>query len=123
MLYMSLPMGIGSLLVFHYYEPYDIVLARTMTLVTMAAFQWFNAWNCRSESLSIFQLNPFGNKWLIFATGFVLTLQFFLLHNPLMQKIFRTVPITFNQWCVVIAVASPIFFVEEIRKYIVRNWW
>lgn len=123
MLYMSIPMGIGSLLVFLYYEPYNIVHARTMTLVTMAAFQWFNAWNCRSERLSIFQLNPFGNKWLILATGFVLVLQIFLLHNSFMQKIFRTVPITFTQWCIVVVVASPIFFVEEIRKYIVRNWW
>ena len=123
MLYMSIPMGIGSLLVFHYYATYNIVHARTMTLVTMAAFQWFNAWNCRSERLSIFQLNPLGNKWLILATGFVLALQIFLLHNSFMQTVFRTVPITLTQWGIVIAVASPIFFVEEIRKYIVRKWY
>lgn len=122
-LYMSIPMGIGAIAVFSYYAPYNIHLARTMAMVTLAACQWFNAWNCRSETRSTFHMSPFSNKWLILATIFVLFLQVVILYNPVMQTIFRTVPITLNQWGLVIAVASPIFFIEEIRKLIVRHWW
>ena len=35
-------------------------------------FQWFNAWNCRSLTKSVFQLGFFSNKWLILATIFVI---------------------------------------------------
>lgn len=121
-LYMSIPMGIGAIAVFTYYAPYNIHLARTMAMVTLAACQWFNAWNCRSERQSIFSMSPFGNKWLILATVFVFFLQVLILYNPIMQTVFRTVPITLQQWGLVLAVASPIFLVEEVRKLIVRSW-
>jgi Ca2+-transporting ATPase len=123
MLYMSLPMGIVSLLVFHAYEATDINLARTMCLVTMAAFQWFNAWNCRSETRSVFTLGLFSNKWLIMATTLVLALQFLILNNTTMQFIFKTVPLNAAQWGLILAVTSPLFVVEELRKYIVRTYY
>jgi len=123
MMYMALPMGIASTYVFYVYYPYDIVHARSMTLVTMAMFQWFNAWNCRSETKSVFQLGLFTNKWLLFAIVVVLGLQFFVLHNPVMQRIFDTKPISAAQWGMIFLVSSSIFFIEEIRKFVARKWW
>lgn len=123
MLYMSLPMGIVSLAMFNAYQSTDINLARTMCLVTMAAFQWFNAWNCRSETRSVFTLGFFSNKWLVMATTLVLFLQFLILNNATMQFIFKTVPLTASQWGLILAVTSPLFVVEEIRKYIVRTYY
>ena len=121
--YMAIPMGIGSLLIFYYYAPFNLEHARSMTLVTMAMFQWFNAWNCRSERLSNFQLNFFANKWLLAATALVFGLQILVLHNRFMQFIFKTVPISFNQWLLVIVIASPIFFLEELRKFITQRYF
>ena len=120
MLFISIPMGLTSLFIFSYYYQYDIVYARTMTLITMAMFQWFNAWNCRSETKSIFQLGFFTNKWLILATSFVFLLQLALLHVPFMQKIFKTMPLSIADWAIVIAISLPIIFIEEIRKSVVR---
>jgi len=123
MFYMALPMGIASTYIFYIYYPYDIVHARSMTLVTMAMFQWFNAWNCRSETKSVFQLGLFSNKWLLFAIAIVLGLQFFVLHNPVMQRIFNTKPISLSEWGLIFAVSSSLFVLEEIRKWVVRNYW
>lgn len=121
MFYMAIPMAIGSLLLFNHYYPTNLNHARTMTLITMAIFQWFNAWNCRSERYSIFQLGFFANKWLILATLFVLFLQFFMVYSPIMQAIFKTVPLSFTDWTVIFVVASSVIVLDEVRKWFVRR--
>lgn len=122
MLFMAIPMGIGSLWMFMRYYEQDLILARTMALITMAMFQWFNAWNCRSESRSIFAVGLFSNGWLLLATGFVLCLQLLIVYAPFMQAIFKTVPLTYQQWLLVGAVSSSILWLEELRKLVARIW-
>jgi len=85
-------------------------------------FQWFNAWNCRSENKSIFQLGLFTNRWLVAATTFVLFLQFFLVYNPFMQKLFKTVPLKFNDWILIFIISSSVLVLEELRK-LVTNYF
>ena len=123
MLFVSIPMGLGSLWVFLQYYQTDIAYARTMTLLTMAMFQWFNAWNCRSETQSIAQLGFFTNPWLIAATVFVLGLQVLLIYAPFMQLIFDTVPLSLQDWGLVFAISAPIVLFEELRKLCVRRWY
>jgi len=121
MLYMALPMAVFSLLIFYRYFKIDLVHARSMTLVTMAMFQWFNAWNCRSETKSIFQLGFFSNRWLLLALAVVFGLQILVLHNPFMQRLFKTVPISLSQWALIIFLSSSIVLFEEIRKWFMRR--
>jgi len=120
-LYMAIPMGLVSLLMFTWYYEADEQYARTITLLTMAMFQWFNAWNCRSEDRSLLEIGLFSNRWLIAATSFVLFLQIVLLYAPFMQRIFKTVPVSLSDWLLVIAVSAPIILIEEVRKYFVRR--
>ena len=125
-LYFALPMGIVSIIVFSWtYDglPESIPYARTMTLVTMAMFQWFNAWNCRSEKKSLWQIGFFSNKWLIVATLFVLGLQFALVYTPFMRYIFKTVPLSAADWAVIFCLSAPILLIEEIRKWIVKRFF
>ena len=124
-LYMAIPMGVASLIVFQWTYTglaASLPYARTMTLITMAMFQWFNAWNCRSEGKSIFQLGIFSNTWLIGATLLVLCLQFAILYLPFMQYIFKTVPLAPSDWALIVAVSAPIVLLEEARKWIVRQY-
>jgi Ca2+-transporting ATPase len=118
-LYMAVPMGLGSLYMFWWYCHIDLVYARTAALITMAMFQWFNAWNCRSEWLSVYQLGFFSNRWLIAATVFVLGLQFLLLYVPFMQHRFSTVPLAAYDWFLIIILAASIVVLEQIRKWYV----
>ncbi|MGE0009695.1 MAG: cation-translocating P-type ATPase [Candidatus Babeliales bacterium] len=118
---MSIPMGIVSIGIFAYYAPINLTLARTLAMTTLATCQWFNAWNCRSEHHSLLEMSPFSNLWLIAATVLVLILQLAILYIPILQKVFNTVSLTIEQWLLVLMLASPVFLIEEIRKYLVRH--
>ena len=118
---MAIPMMIGTLFLFKGYFENDLAKAWTISLTTLAVFQWFNAWNCRHESKSIFQMNPFSNKFLVGATLIIVSLQLLVVYNPLMQKFLRTVPLEFSEWLVIIPIAASIVLVEEIRKFFYRR--
>jgi len=121
MFVMAIPMMIGTLFLFKGYFENDIAKAWTISLTTLAVFQWFNAWNCRHESKSIFQMNPFSNKFLVGATLVIISLQLLVIYNPLMQKFLRTTPLELSEWLVIIPIAASIVLVEEIRKLFYRR--
>jgi len=118
---MAVLMMIGTLFLFKGYFESDIEKAWTISLTTLAMFQWFNAWNCRHESKSIFQMNPFSNKFLVGATFIVISLQLLVIYNPFMQKFLRTVPLELSEWLVIIPITASIILVEEIRKFFYRR--
>ncbi len=115
---MSIPMVIGTVWVFNQYHEFDLVKARTMALITMAAFQWFNAWNCRSQTQSVFRMNPFSNRFLIGALTLVVLLQVLVIYHPGMQLVFRTTALTVNEWLLAISLAATVLIGEEMRKFI-----
>lgn len=116
----SIVMMLGTLTLFQDYVAADMTKAWTIALTTLAAFQWFNAWNCRSDTKSIFQMNPFGNAYLVGATLIVIGLQLLAVYNPLLQKILHTTALTFGEWITILVVAVSIIFAEEARKLIYR---
>lgn len=118
MFLMAIPMMIGTLFLFGKFYQVDMVKAWTISLTVLAAFQWFNAWNCRSESKSIFQLNPFSNKFLLGSTITIIILQLFAVYNPLMQKLLHTTALSLQDWLLIVPIASSIVIVEELRKLI-----
>ena len=120
-LLMSVVMMVGTLFLFRGYFQNDIVKAWTVSLTTLAVFQWFNAWNCRHESKSIFQMNLFSNKYLVAATCIIISLQLLVIYNPLMQSLFHTTALGVSDWFVIIPIASSIVLVEEIRKFFHRR--
>lgn len=121
MFLMALPMAIGTLFLFKGYIETDLAKAWTMALTTLAVFQWFNAWNCRHESKSIFQMNPFSNIFLAGATLIVIFLQLVVVYHPLMQKLLHTVPLELSEWLMSISIAASIVVIEEIRKFFYRR--
>jgi len=110
----------GSLILFHRYLGQGIVVAQTVTLTTMAVFQWFRIWSVRSEDKSIFHQNPFTNPYLVAATALVIVWQLLALYTPFMQQVLRTVPLAWSDWITIISVAASVVVVEEIRKLAVR---
>jgi Ca2+-transporting ATPase len=121
-LYMASLMGLGSLIIFYLNYQQDLAYARTMTLLTMAMFQWFNAWNCRSDYKSVFTLGVFSNRWLLLATSVVLGLQVAVVYMPVLQKIFKTVPISGLDWLIVFCISITVFIAEECRKLFVNKF-
>jgi Ca2+-transporting ATPase len=120
MFVMAIPMMIGSIAIFKMYYQIDMVKASTMTLTLLAVFQWFNAWNCRHESKSVFQMNPFSNKWLVFSTITVFLLQILAVYHPFMQKYLHTTSLNLSEWIFIVSAAGSIIVFEEIRKLVYR---
>jgi len=120
LLFMALPMAIGSLALFSWYLANDAAKAVTVSLTVLAVFQWFNAWNCRSDRISAFRLG-LSNKFLLGATVTIFVFQLFAVYSPLLQGVLHTVPLALIDWVLIIAVASTILTSEEIRKYFVRH--
>lgn len=114
-------MTLGSLIIYHALYKIDLATTQTMMLVCMALFQWFNAWNCRSETQSIWQRGLTSNRLLIMMTMLVLLLQLIIVYVPEFQYLFKTVPLSLAQWGIIIMIASSIIVVEEVRKAIVRH--
>ena len=113
----AVPMAVGSLILFSLYQS-DLEKARTITLTSMAMFQWFNAWNCRSETISIMKLNFFSNIWLLRATLLVFVLQVAVVYIPFLQHMFHTVPLTLREWSLIMLVSFSVIIIEELRKKI-----
>lgn len=121
MIIMALPMMIGTLYLFSQYFETDITKALTMSLTVLAVFQWFNAWNCRSENKSIFSMSLFSNIYLAGATLIVILLQFAAIYTPFLQKILHTTPLGLSEWITILLISTSIIFIEEFRKFIYRR--
>lgn len=121
MLNMAMPMMVVTLFLFQTYLETDLAKALTVSLTLLAVFQWFNAWNCRSEDRSIFLSNPLENKSIVVATFVALAFQLLAVYHPLFQKFLHTVPLALSDWLVIIALATSIILVEEARKFLWRN--
>jgi len=116
-------MTLGTLFVFIKFLPasggfdsLDLIKAQTMALTTLAVFQWFNAWNCRSRDKSIFMTNPFSNIYLLLSTVIVILLHAAILYIPFLQKIFSTTGLTATEWVGILIICSSVILVEEVRK-------
>ncbi|HEY0010641.1 MAG TPA: HAD-IC family P-type ATPase [Candidatus Paceibacterota bacterium] len=120
MLLMGAVMVIGTLYLFMQYADSDMTKALTVSVTTLAIFQWFNAWNCRSETRSLFAMNPFGNLYLVGATALVAALHYLALTVPFLQEVLHTMPLTAAEWLMCIGVASTVIIAEEVRKLIRR---
>jgi len=117
---MASVMAIGTLYLFGDYANGDPKKAWTISLTLLAVFQWFNVLNCRSHKLSIFQMNPFSNLFVLGALVIVVSLQMFALYTSLGQKLLHTVPLSLSEWGIIFAIASSIIITEEVRKFIYR---
>lgn len=75
----------------------------------------------RSEKQSLFSIGIFSNKPLIGAVIIALLLQFVITYAPFFQPIFKTESLTLNEFLLVAAASSLVFFAVEIEKAISRK--
>jgi len=95
--------------------------ARTVAVTTMVFFQFFQAWNSRSEYDSIFRINPLGNPFLFYSMIAAVLAQLAFIYSPPLQWVFRTVPLTATEWVRVLAVAASVLLVVELDKWLRRR--
>jgi Ca2+-transporting ATPase len=90
--------------------------ARTIAVTTMVFFQFFQAFNSRSELQSLFRMNPLGNPFLFFGSIAAFMAQLAAIYLPFMQWIFRMEPIMPMEWLRIGLVSVTVVIVVEIDK-------
>ena len=92
----------------------------TMTFTCFVLFDMFNALTCRSESKSILrgELALTGNRMFNLAVGGSLLGQLAVIYIPFFQRIFQTEGLGPRDLGVLAAIASTVFWADEIRKYL-----
>ena len=111
----------GSMYMFYRYLPEGLEKSRTMTFITMAFFQLFNAFNMRSLKYSVFSIGIFSNKYLILAIIVSVVLQFTAVQTSVIQPIFKFVALSMNEWMSVILLTSSVLWFGEVYKYIKKS--
>ncbi len=110
-------MAVGTLGLFWYAtQNGGLDYARTVAFTTMAAFQWFQAFNARSNYQSIFSIGVFGNRWLLMGVGMAVLLQLVAVHTPVGQMLLGTTGLLWTDWLLIILVSSSIWLSDEILK-------
>jgi Ca2+-transporting ATPase len=90
--------------------------ARTVAVTTMVFFQFFQAWNSRSESQSIFQINFFSNPWILYGLIASVLAQLASIYVPILQWVFKTEPLTFLEWMKIAAISLTVILLVEVDK-------
>jgi len=86
----------------------------------MVLFQFFQAWNSRSELQSVFRINPLSNPFLFYSMVAAFLAQIAVIYVPALQWVFRTEPLTGTEWLRIVIVALTVFVGVEIDKAIRR---
>ena len=86
-------------------SPTNLIEAQTVAFATLVMAQLIHVFDCRS-SRSIFHRNILQNKYLLFAVLSSVLLMLGVLYISALQPIFKTVPLGFREWCLVLVAAG-----------------
>ena len=91
--------------------------ARTIAMTTMVFFQFFQAWNSRSETKSIFQIGVFTNPYLAYGLAASVMAHMAAIYAPPFQWLLSTEPIAGGDWLLIVAMSISVIAVVEIDKW------
>jgi Ca2+-transporting ATPase len=95
--------------------------AQCLCFVTLVSVELFNCFNCRSEKLSLFRMNPLGNKWLLAAVAFSWAIAVAIVYAPFLQGSFHTYPMSLQDWGIVLLAGVSVLIPVEITKLIMTR--
>lgn len=96
------------------------IKASTLSLSVLVAIEMFNSLNALSEDGSLLSMPPWVNPWLLLAMSISFGLHFLILYVPFLARVFNIVPLSLNEWLLVLAVAFPVILIDEILKFVGR---
>ena len=116
-------LGFGTFIVYYLELASGVPVdsARSVALTTMVFFQFYQAMNCRSETLSIFEMHPLSNPFLFVSIIGAFFAHLAVLYVPALQYVFRTVPLDFGQWVIVVVSSVTVVIGVELDKFMRRR--
>ncbi len=95
-----------------------LVEAQGLAFLTLIFVEYFNAFNCRSETLSLFRISIFSNRWLWWAILSNIAITIPVIYLPALQGPFRIFPLRLGDWGCVLLASSSVFWVVEFLKFV-----
>jgi len=115
--FLAILMSTGIFLIFNWAQTrMSLEEARTLAFCSMVAFEWFRAFNARSDEYTVVKLGIFRNRWLLLTISAAIILQLAVVYIPFLQVAFGTVPLGIDKWGIAILAGGSLFVVEEMRK-------
>ncbi len=99
----------------------NLAVAQSAAMTQMVVFQNFHVFNSRSLDRSIVAIPPFSNRFLFAAVVLALLAQIAVLNLPPLQTIFRTVPLSTQQWGWIVLFGTAVIIGGELDKFINRR--
>jgi Ca2+-transporting ATPase len=84
----------------------------------MVFFQFFQAWNSRSETESVFRLSPFGNPFLLYGLVASILAHLASIYFFPFQWVLRTEPLSPAEWLKIAVMSLTVIAVVEADKWI-----
>lgn len=112
----GLLMAIVTLGLFKFGMGLSLEKARTMAFSALALLQMAHVLNCKSLDKSIFRIGIFSNWYLIGAILSTLILQLAVVQLPLLQRIFYTAALSWQEWLLTIGLSLMPVVAVEFRK-------
>ncbi len=95
--------------------------ARAMAFSLLALSPLFHAWSCRSPVMSVLSSRPLISVPLVLAVVTSAAIHLVAVLVPALRPVFRTFPMTSNEWLVLLALSGLIIPAVEIAKVIYRR--
>jgi Ca2+-transporting ATPase len=94
----------------------NLILARTFAFATLITSELFRAQTARSENIPLFKLGLFTNKYMFLGTLLSFVMMLIVMYIPFISNVFKTVPLTLNQWLIIVGFSLVPAIVAEITK-------
>merc|ERR1712088_868946 len=94
----------------------------TMALSILVTIEMCNAVNSLSENQSLAVMPPWINPFLLGAMSLSFALHFMILYVDFLAVVFQITSLTFAQWMVVMKFSLPVILLDELLKYVARNY-
>ena len=89
---------------------------QTMVFTVLCLTQLGHVLAIRSEKESLFSQGLLTNKPLLGAVILTFVLQMATVYVPVLNPIFRTVPLTFNELMITLILSTVVFWIVELEK-------
>lgn len=94
--------------------------ARTFVFTQIVMFELFFVFVCKEEK-SVTIKSLLSNKALIGAVILSFIFQLLMIYTPFMQTVFKTVPLSFTHWLVIVTLAATSLLVPKTTRILKKN--
>lgn len=111
-------MGVGTLIVYRLAHDSGLSVeeCRTLALITMVMFNFFQVFSARALRRSVFTINPVGNPLLLVSAVAALFMQWGVTAWPAAADLIGLVSLTWEQWAVCSAIGFSVLVIVELEK-------